>query len=211
MKAVGVVGYKNSGKTSLILKIAKKLEKKYRVGIIKHAGELQETKSDTQRFSERYPTGYVSPQKSGIVFPAEKPLEEIIAYLTVDILLIEGFKANRTFPKITCGGYDDELAIASDDDDLATIVEKIERYAFKLPNENCGKCGYDCATLASMIVRDKASADQCQQLGAPDIRVNGKRIPLNPFVSKLTANMVTAIVDALKGTERGTIEIIVEE
>jgi molybdopterin-guanine dinucleotide biosynthesis protein B len=210
MKAVGVVGYKKSGKTSLILRIAEKLSETYRVGIIKHAEELDEPSSDTQKFSETYPTGYVSPKKSGIIFPKEKSLEEISGYLNVDILLIEGFKGNRTFPKITCGEYEDDLAIASDDDDLATIVKKIEQTAFKLPNENCGKCGYDCATMASMIVRGEASVDQCQQLGTPHIRIGGKAVSLNPFVSNLVKNIITAIVDALKGTEKGTIEVTVE-
>ncbi|MEA1994511.1 MAG: molybdopterin-guanine dinucleotide biosynthesis protein MobB [Euryarchaeota archaeon] len=211
MKAVGIVGYKNTGKTSLIIKIAEKLSEKYTVGIIKHAERFDEKRSDTQKFSEMYNTGYVSLKKSGIIFPEERSLEEMIAYLNIDILLVEGFKDNRSFPKITCGGYEDELAIASDEEDIDTIVEKIEEYGFKLANENCGRCGYDCEQMASMIVHGEATPEQCQQLSKTEIRVNGKKIQLNKFMGKLVRGVVHGIMDSLSGVEEGKIEITIEE
>jgi len=211
MKAVGIVGYKKSGKTSLTLKIAEKLGKKYRVGIIKHAERFDEKESDTKKFSEKYVTGYVSAKKSGIIFPEKKSLEEIISYLNVDILLIEGFKNNRSFPKITCGDYKDDLAIASDKDTLDKITEKIEKYGFKLPNLNCGRCGYTCEKMASMIIKGEASIEECQQLNETEIRINGRKINLNRFVSDLVKNVVTSIVHSLRESEKGIIEIKVKK
>ena len=211
MKAVGIIGYKKSGKTSLILKIAERLSKKYTVGIIKHAEELDEKESDTKRFSEKYVTGYVSAKKSGIIFPDKKSLEEIISYMNVDILLVEGFKNNRSFPKIICGDYEDNLAIASDKESLNEIIEKIEKYGFKLPNLDCGRCGYTCEKMASMIINGEASVEQCEQLIETEIRINGRKIRLNKFVSELVKNVVTSIVYSLKETEKGIIELKVKQ
>ncbi len=211
MKAVGIVGDKKSGKTSLTLKIAEKLGKKYKVGIIKHAERFDEKESDTKKFSEKYITGYVSAKKSGIIFPEKKSLEEIISYLNVDILLVEGFKNNRSFPKITCGDYKDDLAIASDKDTLDKITEKIEKYGFKLPNLDCGRCGYTCEKMASMIIKGEASVEECQQLNETEIRINGRKINLNRFVSELVKNVVTSIVHSLRETEKGIIEIKVKK
>jgi len=211
MKAVGIVGNKKSGKTSLTLKIAEKLSKKYKVGVIKHAERFDEKESDTKKFSEKYITGYVSEKKSGIIFPEKKSLEEIISYLNVDILLIEGFKNNRSFPKIVCGDYKDDLAIASDKDTLDKITEKIEKYGFKLPNLDCGRCGYTCEKTASMIIKGKASIEQCQQLNETEIRINGRKINLNRFVSELVKNVVIAIANSLRETEKGIIEIKVKK
>ncbi len=211
MNVIGIVGYKNSGKSSLVLKLAEKLSDSYTVGIIKHAGEFNEKESDTRKFSTLYQTGFISPEKSGIFFPEEKTLEEILSYLHVDIVLVEGFKENRSFPKITCGEYDDDLAIGSDQEDIDALIEKIENYGFKLPNENCGQCGYTCEEMASRIIRGETSPGECQQLTDTEIRVNGKPIPLNRFVSNLVKNVVTGVVDSLSGTEKGTIEITVKE
>ena len=211
MKAVGIVGYKKSGKTSLILKIAEKMSKNYKVGIIKHAEKFDEKESDTKKFSEKYMTGYVSERKSGIIFPEKKSLEDIISYLNVDILLIEGFKNNRSFPKITCGKYKDDLAIASDKDSIDDIIMKIEKYGFKLPNINCGRCGYTCEKMASRIIKGEASVKDCQMLNETEIKINGRKINLNRFVSNLIKNVIISIIKSLKETEKGAIEIKIKE
>lgn len=40
-----------------------------------------------------------------------------------------------------------------------------------------------------------------------EIKVNNKRVPLNPFVNKLTAKLILAIAESLKGLEEDIKEI----
>jgi hypothetical protein len=40
-----------------------------------------------------------------------------------------------------------------------------------------------------------------------EIIVNGKKVPLNPFVTKITSKLVLAIVESLKGLEENIKEV----
>ena len=88
---------------------------------------------------------------------------------------------------------------------------KIEKYGFKLPNINCGRCGYTCEKMASRIIKGEASVKDCQMLNGTEIRINGRKINLNRFVSNLIKNVIISIINSLKETERGAIEIKIKE
>ena len=110
MKIVGIVGWKNSGKTTVASKIINKLySKNFRVASIKHAHhEFDIDYENTDSFKHRAAGSsqvIVSSSKRWVKISElnnskEKTLDELINQLSeVDIVVVEGFK-NEKHPKI---------------------------------------------------------------------------------------------------------------
>ena len=110
MKIIGIIGWKNSGKTYYAQEIIKKLRKKgYSVASIKHAHhEFDVDKPKTDSFLHRKAGSQqviISSSKRWVKITelensAEKNLTELLQQLsTTDIVIVEGFK-NDNHPKI---------------------------------------------------------------------------------------------------------------
>ncbi len=110
MKIIGVIGWKNSGKTYYVQEIIKILRKKgYSVASIKHAHhEFDVDKPKTDSFLHRKAGSQqviISSSKRWVKITelensTEKNLTELIQQLsTTDIVIVEGFK-NDNHPKI---------------------------------------------------------------------------------------------------------------
>jgi molybdopterin-guanine dinucleotide biosynthesis protein B len=106
VKAVGIIGYHKSGKTTLGVKLCKELSSKgLRVGVIKHVScELQLADTDSSRYRAfASVVAAASPTEAEIIVKGEKSLEEMLRYCAdCDFILVEGFKRERRFPKIVC-------------------------------------------------------------------------------------------------------------
>ena len=232
MKAVGIVGYKKSGKTALVIRLSQELARMgHRVAILKHvSGGIDFPDTDTSRFRSHVPfVAAISSRESEIILKGKKRIEEILKFCDHDIVLLEGFKREKTFPKIVCIRNEGEkrelfdglqlfsasfkesisdFTIGNDDhmDKMAAIV--LER-SFKLPSLNCGHCGYEsCYELAREIVGGKETIDKCVSLNPPiSIKVDGTMFPLNPFTSGLFKSTILAMLSSLKGFKKGTVEI----
>jgi len=200
MKAVGIIGYKKSGKTTLLVNLARELKKRgYKVSTIKHtAGSLDLPDTDTAKHKKYISeVAAISPYESIISLKGEKKLEEILSYINADFVLVEGFKNEKTFPKIVCLREEKESAQLFDGLQICAamfspvniklIAALVCEKAFKLPNLNCGGCGYEtCYELAKEIIKGKKSINECVSLNSPiKITVNGKSLALNPFVAKV--------------------------
>ena len=234
MRAVGIVGYKNSGKTTLTRALARELTRRgHEVAVIKHTSHhLDLPGKDTATLGEAVSqVGFISPQESGVFWKKSLSLENIIPYLEADVLLVEGFKAERTFPKIVClsGQPEDEnlfdgLAIcavgpASEGreldvpllslDEIGKIADLVEGKAFKLPNLDCGNCGFEtCYELAREIVKGTRSVEDCVSLQpATEVRIDGKLMPMNPFISSIVRSTILGMLSPLKGFKKGKVEI----
>ena len=234
MRAVGIVGYKNSGKTTLTHALARELSRRgHEVAVIKHTSHhLDLPGKDTAVLGDAVSrVGFISPQESGVFWKKWLSLENIIPYLEADILLIEGFKAERTFPKIVClrGELDDQdlfdgLAICAVGpapegiefdvpllslDEIGRIADLVEEKAFKLPNLDCGSCGFEtCYELAREIVRGTRSVEDCVSLQPlTEVRIDGQVMPMNPFISSIVRNTILGMLSPLKGFKRGKVEI----
>lgn len=101
-----IVGYKNTGKTTLICQLIQLLsEKGYRVGTIKHDAhsfDMDFKGKDTWQHREAGAHSVAITSDQRTVYIEEKPvsLEQIIARMNdMDIVLVEGFK-NEDYPKI---------------------------------------------------------------------------------------------------------------
>lgn len=241
MRVIGIIGYKKSGKTTLTLKLSDELIKRgYKVAVIKHINEdLDLANSDTSKYKECLTQiAAITPKETVIYLKNKKNLEEIIKYFEADIVLIEGFKKEKTFPKIVCLREESEKAELFDglqlctagfvskevnqklydfnilnDEDIKKIAEIAINKSFKLPNLNCGECGYkDCYSLAQEIVKGNKTLDVCSSLEPSTlVKVNGKIISMNPFISKIVKNTIIGILSSLKGFAKGDIEIKIKQ
>ena len=241
MKVIGITGYKKSGKTTLTLKLSDELIKRgYKVAVIKHINEnIDQVNTDTSKYKEVLTqVAAITPEESVIFLKNKKNLEEIIKYFEVDIILIEGFKNEKTFPKIICLREESEKAELFDglqlctagfvskgvdpklcdfnilnDEDIKKIAKIAINKSFKLPNLDCGECGYqDCYGLAQEIVKGNKTLDDCPSLEPSTlVKVNGKRISMNPFIAKIIKNTITGLLSSLKGFIKGDIEIKIKQ
>jgi molybdopterin-guanine dinucleotide biosynthesis protein B len=99
------VGYHNSGKTTLACALARELiGRGYRVAAVKHLSHYVDLPGkDTALLAEAAgQVGFISPEGAGIFWKEPLSLEEVISHLEADIVLVEGFKGQRAFPKIVC-------------------------------------------------------------------------------------------------------------
>jgi molybdopterin-guanine dinucleotide biosynthesis protein B len=241
-KVVGIIGYQNSGKTTLTRALARELTSRgHQVAVIKHLSHhLDLPGKDTAMLGEVVEqVGFISPQGSGIFWTKSLGLEDVIPYLEADVILVEGFKTERTFPKIVClrGQADDMdlfdgLAICAvgpadqlerldvpsvgglgtlllSRDDVGKIADLVARNAFKLPSLDCGACGHErCYDMAREVVAGTASVEDCISLQpSTEVRVDGRTLPMNPFISSIVRGTILGLLSALKGFRNGKIEI----
>jgi len=101
---VSFVGYSNSGKTTFLVKVIKKLKKRgYRIGVIKHDDhdfEIDHVGTDTWKHGQAGAdvVCIASNHKIALVQTTSKPptLDEIVALINnVDLILTEGFKQEQ--------------------------------------------------------------------------------------------------------------------
>jgi len=158
-RVIGIIGYHNSGKTTLIRKLARELmDRGYAVAVVKHLSHHVDVPGkDTALLGEVVDqVGFISPEGSGVFWKKTSSLQDIIPHLDADIVLVEGFKAEKTFPKVVClrGELEDRelfdsLAICAvgpadhvqglgipllAPDEVDRIADLVEQKAIRLPN-----------------------------------------------------------------------------
>jgi molybdopterin-guanine dinucleotide biosynthesis protein B len=206
LRVVGIVGYKNSGTTTLAHAVSRELTARgYTVAVVKHSSHhLDLAEKDTAILGESAdPVAIISPQGSGIFWRKPLSLEEMIPHLAADIILVEGFKTERTYPKILClrGEPDDRmlfdgLALCAigpadqvdqidvpilDRNDVGRIADLIEQRGFKLPNLDCRGCGREkCYDLAREIVAGTARLEECVPVESEDALDAGEAVTESP-------------------------------
>ena len=105
MEVVGIVGYKDSGKTTLVRTLARELTSRgYEVAVVKHTSHrLHPPGKDSALLQEvADQVGLVSPHVSGVFWGRPLSLEEILAHLQADVVLVEGFKGEKMHRRIVC-------------------------------------------------------------------------------------------------------------
>jgi molybdopterin-guanine dinucleotide biosynthesis protein MobB len=104
-KVIGIVGYHNSGKTTLACALARALRARgYRVAAVKHLSHYVDLpgKDTTLLVKAAGQVGFIAPEGAGIIWKEPLSLEDLISHLEADVVLVEGFKGQQTFPKIVC-------------------------------------------------------------------------------------------------------------
>jgi len=230
---IGVVGYHNTGKTTLICKLIERLtERGYSVSTIKNIPKdgfsMDIEGKDTWRHGKSG-AGLVVASTSGetsFIVKNGMPFEDILRTMdnmtSPDVILVEGHKT-EDIPKIVLGDIEMDgggRRYDPDADDFEAILDyvtdaiEIARVYAKLPKMDCGKCGCDdCMGMAEAIVRgEKTIADCVVQEGLVSVTVGGEMIPMGPFVQDIVSKTISGMVSSLKGVDReGTAaDIIIE-
>lgn len=232
MQAAALIGYKDSGKTTLALELCKRFkELGLKIAVAKfshHRLALEGT--DTEVLSEYADSVLgLSEARTQLIWNHKKYLPDLTGLLQADVLLVEGGKSLAYLPKIiladtkqtiqeldsglTLGVWSEQdvpgYTVVREIDDLARMI--LEK-GFMLPGLDCGACGRnDCAELAREIVRGEASARECRALDSSlQVTVNGTQLPLNPFVNGILANGIKGMLSSLKGYQPGQINISLE-
>ena len=110
MKTIAVIGWKNSGKTTLVSRLVAHLrKKKFKVGVVKHAHhsfDIDHPGTDSYKIREAgsYKTTIVSEKRLAHIEEKISPeidIEELIKLNNgCDILIFEGFKKIKKLSKI---------------------------------------------------------------------------------------------------------------
>jgi len=232
MKAVSIVGYKKSGKTTLAVDLCRALGLQgYAVAAAKfsHQG-FDKIDGDTSRLAEVCSAVVgLSGQETCLLWPGKRYLPDIVPLLQADVLVVEGGKALNNLPRIILPGPEGpieklrpELALACFGSvevqgltcirDIGTLAELVLARGFYLPGLDCGACGRDdCGQMARDIVAGQAGIEDCVAMHSElKVTVNGAPLGLNPFVSSIVAGGIKGMLSQLKGYGPGSIEISLE-
>jgi molybdopterin-guanine dinucleotide biosynthesis protein B len=136
MKVIAIVGYHNSGKTTLIEKLAEELKNRgLRVGYLKHDpkghGETDREGSDTSRvFKVADRVALASPDRMTLWDRRDDdPLSIVREFFKgFDVVILEGYKGVGNIPKIAVGGVEAENVLLRVDGvhELGHIIELLE-------------------------------------------------------------------------------------
>jgi len=134
---IGFYGYSNSGKTSIIIKLIKRLsDKSFKVATIKNSDKkivFDKQEKDTYRHAQSGAESVVLSSHSETDFIIKKKLafDEIVNYLSMfgekDIIIVEGANDEIT-PKIRIGSISERHnTIFTYDNDFEKLYEFIEK------------------------------------------------------------------------------------
>lgn len=261
---VGVVGHKNSGKTTVIESLVQELTKRgYHVATAKHINQkgfsIDTEGKDTWRHSRAgaNPVASVSNIETAVLIRNGEDQfspDQLFRFTSqINVIVLEGFSRlvldDKNIGKILCVRSREEdkelrektkgkiiavcsarpmgkpiLKIKEDSPILVrralTYVEreqKISKILSRLPELNCGKCGYSsCKEMAVAIHKRKARLSDCVTLKLRSklrtrITINDAEIPIQPFVSEIIRNTLLGMVSTLKGVSiKGNEEICVK-
>jgi len=227
MKAISIVGPKNSGKTTLGLKLAEHFKQS---GLSVAAAKFSHHGFDWQDTDTRQYAGIcdavagLGPSETFVHWTDHRFLPDLLPLLTADVLIVEGGKTLGFLPRILClrGDLSDgtawlapELAIASYGDetvdnvpafeDIASLAGAVLEKGFFLPGMDCETCGRpDCRTLAAEIVAGKATTRACLAMhNSIEVDINGAPVAMKPFVEDIISASIREMLRTLKGYSPG--------
>jgi molybdopterin-guanine dinucleotide biosynthesis protein B len=201
MKAVAIVGHSDSGKTRLITALIKELNHRGLVcGVLKKASEeveLDKEGKDSWQFmvSGAEAATVLTPEK---IFTIEKnkasqTLLDIALerFAEVDLLLVEGGKKESAFKKIW------RLQRAADFDETK-VPEELLAVVADEPFPVSPGCpvfqAEEISRLADFLLNVLEPLEPLAEL-----KVDERRVPLNPFVQSLLTETIKGLLRALKG------------
>lgn len=229
MKAAAIVGYKNSGKTTLTVELARTLQARgLSVAAVKFAHHgLDVAGRDTDRLG-KYCTAVagLSDETSMLIWPGRKRLEDLLPLMRADFLLVEGGKsldvlprvlvlrdpseAETLKPELALGAYGAVTTSGLEQfADVDAVADAVLDKGFLLPGLNCEACGREnCHDMAAEIVAGDAEPDDCRAF-PENLRVecDGKVLPLGPFVAGIVGSTIRGLLSELKGYTPGPVTI----
>ncbi len=201
---ISIVGKSDSGKTTLIEKLVPELTRRgYRIATVKHdvhGFEVDREGKDSWRHKQAGAHSVVisSPTKAALIRDVEKDmnLEEIRENLIreVDLILSEGYKKDVQ-PKVEIFRKEvHEKLLCTKRDNLVAIVSN-RKFRVGVPCFGLE----DTKGLATFIEKNFLKSKKEKEIS---LRVNGKPVPMTPFVRNFVAGTIRGMLSALKGCEK---------
>lgn len=226
MKLIEFFGPSNSGKTTAILKITEMMKTHgFSIATLKstyHGLNYENGSKDSMNYLKAGSSLsiVIGENESLLHFPKRISLSEILNHLRYDFMIIEG-EIGFPMPKVLfLNGKDglerlDDLTIAvvgnvdvairkiatGDFESLYALVISEAREA--LPGDDCGHCGLDCRTMLVKILKREKTFNNCVKLSEQHVTVemDGRRVPLLPFISSMISDVNIGILKNLKGMD----------
>ncbi|MCI3920699.1 molybdopterin-guanine dinucleotide biosynthesis protein B [Paenibacillus sp. TRM 82003] len=129
MRVIQIVGYKKTGKTTLVCRLAERLAAEgRRVGTAKHDGhdfdpDVPGTDSRKHREAGALVTAVVSASRTAFFEERTSSLDEVLGRMSaaVDVALVEGWKRER-YPKLLLAHDETQLALLRELTGVAAVV-----------------------------------------------------------------------------------------
>ncbi|MCG8569494.1 MAG: molybdopterin-guanine dinucleotide biosynthesis protein B [Spirochaetes bacterium] len=203
MKVVQIVGYKNSGKTTLILKILQLLgEKGLKCAVIKSSHSLiKHSQTDSGLFFQQGADPVLLHTPNALMIQTQK--KDLLCLFRqyheqVDFMLLEGFKSVK-LPRIVCLSDEDDNELL--ENAFCTVKKKKTDYVFQKQSSpigdfntlvqhlcqmpefpaaiNCKKCGYSCFEYYTTQPDTECIVKESSRF---QLKINNVTIPLMPFI-----------------------------
>ena len=223
MKIVSIVGKKNTGKTSLTVKVIEELTGRgYNVASIKHSHhsiEMDKENTDTWKHKQAG-ANLVVGVGSTTFFNARKEhdLNRILYLLKhfddFDFVIIEGYKSYN-YPKIiTSPDVRDEYTIKEvdsftiDEKGISELADLIEQRGHDIVDTlYANNCGFNNGeTIAKEIREGKLTVDDLDYVQSY-LSIDGKVVGLNRFVSDYLKKSVIGVINTLNLKDFGVEDI----
>ncbi len=234
MKAISLVGYKKTGKTSLLVELCKLFQERgISVAVAKMSHHnFDKGDSDTEKISQYADSvAGMTEEETMLLWPKKRYLPDLLPLMKAEVLLIEGGKNLDYLPRVLLLNNAEEFTELNNDLTLAvwgehnltsvpnltsisSLADLVLEKGFFLPGLDCGSCGREgCGQLAREIVAGQATPDDCQALQSDfDIKLNGQSLAMNHFVRDIIAGALQGMLANLKGYAPGsTIDIHMEK
>ncbi len=211
---VSIVGKSDSGKTTLIEKLLPELSSRgYRVATVKHdthGFEVDREGKDSWRHKRAGAHTVVisSPNKVALIRDVERDLtlDEIRAKLIrdVDLIISEGYKRDAQ-PKIEVFRQEVHQELLCTKEDNLVAIASNRKFDVGVPCYDLE----DMKGLAQYIIDRFLGPEKKVRIS---LRVDGRSVPLNPFVRTFLAQAIRGMIRSLKHCENpGQIEIEVQD
>lgn len=231
LKGFALVGCSDEGKTTLGVRLVEYYSSVMgkKVAVVKHSPHtsiFSPSGKDTAAYRQSGAFKVLALGNGSYMLEASGrlPLWSLLSFIgDADILIWEGTPMGIFLPWIKVGkcadkGYSQwtvlEVADAFNlsDGDLAKLATDIlEQYAWDVPMMlNCGKCGYDTCEEMAKAARDGKDVRCVLWDAGLTIVVDGKYVPLVPFMEDLYADVIKALVGKLKGVPGDWREVRIE-
>ena len=200
---VSIVGKSNSGKTTLIEKIIPELTRRgYRVATIKHdlhGFEIDKEGKDSWRHRKAGADAVIlsSPKQIALIRAVDRDLT--VAELRdrfiddVDIVITEGFKKDIQ-PKIEVFRKEMHRELLTSKDDKVVAVISNQAFDIPVPCLDLDDVNGVVDIIEKNFLHHKNETDMT-------LMVDGKAVPLTPFVKAFIMKTVRAMVSTLKGCQ----------
>lgn len=219
MKIITVFGYSGSGKTTTIEEIIKELTGRgYSVGTVKdiHNEEFsmdnEGTNTDRHKKAGATLVAARGLAETDILYQSQLPIQDILKHYNQDYVILEG-DSGASAPMIITGKSVQELDEKFKQSEGRTVIAvsgvvstMLQTYK-KLPVID----GLTEIVKLVDLIEEKAMDWDGNPSGVVDtvLTINGREIPLLPFIRNMLGNIVIGSVKELKGYKEGA-EIVVK-